>query len=218
MATRPKRFNIVIADKNPLVLDGLRMLFEADSRFGEMAYAAEVDGFMDLLERERFDVAVVGWAFAGTSGRQLLESLDDREHAPRVVVYTGDPDPTIPRTVMSLGGAAFCSKTEPTDRLLEIVAEVARGQMVFPFLDVRRLHDDRLSTLTERELALVAALAGGGSNKSLAAELSVSANTVKFHLRNAYSKLGARNRAQAVAIFLQSDSVHCPGKSGGPVA
>jgi len=77
--------------------------------------------------------------------------------------------------------------------------------MVFPFLDVRRLHDDRLGTLTARELAIVGALVDGGSNDSLADQFGVTVNTVKFHLSNAYAKLGARNRAQAVAIFLQSD-------------
>ena len=150
-------------------------------------------------------MAVIGWVLESSSGREVLESREGHDDGPRIVVYTGDPDPSIPRTVMSLGGAGFCSKTEPPDRLIEIVVEVARGQMVFPFLDVRRLHDNRLGSLTPREMSFVAALAGGHSNKSLAAEFGVTVNTVKFHLRNAYAKLGARNRAQAVAVFLRSD-------------
>ncbi len=197
--------DIVIVDKSPLVTEGLRAFFRADGRIGEIAVAAGVDEFFAISTKRAFDVAVTGWVLGADSGSRILEAVADRDDGPRVVVYTGAPAANIPHTVMALGGAAFCSKTEPPARLIEIVVEVARGQMVFPFLEVRRWRSDRLSTLTPREMAFVAALADGHSNKSLAAEFGVTVNTVKFHLRNAYAKLDARNRAQAVAVFLQSE-------------
>ncbi len=205
MARKPGAISIVIADKSPLVLEGLRDLFDLDTRFANVAFAARAEALMDLTRRETFDVAVIGWVLPDAHGRDVLNSLSATSGAPRVVVYTGDPDPTIPRTAMALGGAGFCSKTESPDRLVEIVVAVARGQMVFPFMDVRTLEGDRLGSLTEREFSLVAALADGASNKSLGSQFGVTVNTVKFHLGNAYAKLGARNRAQAVAIFLQAN-------------
>lgn len=203
IAGRVEPIDIVIVDKSPLVVEGLRELFGKDNRIGRVDSARRVDQFLELLADASFDVAVVGWVLEESSGRDLLLSLEGDATGPRVVVYTGDPDPGIPRKVMSLGGAGFCSKTESPERLVDIVVEVRRGLMVFPFLDVRRLHDDRLTALTARELAFVGALADGHSNKSLAAEFGVSVNTVKFHLSNAYVKLDVRNRAQAVAVFLQ---------------
>jgi two-component system nitrate/nitrite response regulator NarP len=73
--------------------------------------------------------------------------------------------------------------------------------MVFPFIDVRVLKHDPTAELTTRERALLSALARGLANKDLAAELGISVNTVKFHLRNLYDKLGVNSRAQAIAFY-----------------
>ena len=73
--------------------------------------------------------------------------------------------------------------------------------MVFPFVDVRDLNRDPVESLTGRERALLAALARGLNNKALAAEFSISVNTVKFHLRNLYDKLSVTSRAQAIAFY-----------------
>ena len=76
--------------------------------------------------------------------------------------------------------------------------------MVFPFVDVRRIHLNPLTTLTHREMEVLAAAATGQSTKEIAAAQGVSPNTVKFHLRNVYEKLGVSNRSQAIAIYLKS--------------
>jgi two-component system nitrate/nitrite response regulator NarP len=147
---------------------------------------------------------VIGWLMPGRDGRGVLEALKERADAPRVVVYTGDPDPALPRRAMALGAAAFVSKREPTERLLQVLEAVAHGQMVFPFLDVRVLHDDPLAALSPRERELLGALGSGRTNAELAGQLGVSVNTVKFHLRNLFDKLGVRNRAQAVQLWHES--------------
>jgi two-component system, NarL family, nitrate/nitrite response regulator NarP len=103
--------------------------------------------------------------------------------------------------VMASGGAGFCSKSDPPERLLEVAAAVADGQMVFPFIDVRGLYRDPLEELTEKERVMLTALAKGQTNNELAVDLGISVNTVKFHLRNLYDKLSIRNRSQAVAFY-----------------
>jgi two-component system nitrate/nitrite response regulator NarP len=86
------------------------------------------------------------------------------------------------------------------------VATVAAGRMVFPFLDVRALKRDPREELTDREKTMLSALARGRTNNELAKELGISINTVKFHLRNLYEKLGFRNRSQAIAFYYSHDS------------
>ena len=76
--------------------------------------------------------------------------------------------------------------------------------MVFPFVDVRRLHLNPLTTLTHREMEVLAAAATGQTTKEIAVAQGVTVNTVKFHLRNVYEKLGVSNRSQAIAIYLKS--------------
>ncbi len=101
---------------------------------------------------------------------------------------------------MRLGAAGFCAKNESAERLLQVLEAVARGSMVFPFMDVGDLHADPLAGLTPRERQLLGQLARGLTNNEIAEVLGVSTNTVKFHLRNLYDKLDVRNRAEAVAL------------------
>jgi two-component system nitrate/nitrite response regulator NarP len=107
---------------------------------------------------------------------------------------------------MRLGGAGFCWKSEPPSQLLDTVAAVAGGQMIFPYVDVRGLDSPPLASLTPRERELLAALSEGRSNAQLAAHFKISLQTVKFHLKNVYGKLGIANRAQAVALYVSEIS------------
>lgn len=200
---------IGFADKNPLVLRGLQSLFGEDRRFELVVSASDGERFLDAVARFEFDVGIIGWVMVNGDGRAVLEALQARVAAgsplPRIVVYTG-ADLGVARTAMQLGAAGFLSKSEPPERLLDVVAEVARGRMMFPFLDMgRAAATDPLACLTGRERELLERLAEGLSNEGLARCFGLSPNTVKFHLRNLYEKLGAANRAQAVAVLLGRD-------------
>jgi two-component system nitrate/nitrite response regulator NarP len=76
--------------------------------------------------------------------------------------------------------------------------------MVFPYVDVRALHACPLASLTPRERELLAALSKGSSNAQLALDFEISVQTVKFHLKNVYEKLGTANRAQAAALYVSA--------------
>lgn len=207
MATpNPTPISVVVADKSSLVRAGLQGLLDEDERFELVGIAENGEQFLTLVDQKPFQVGIVGWVMPGIGGRGLLDSLRDRPNAPRVVIYTGDPSTDVPRQVMRLGGAGFCSKSEPPSQLLDTVARVATGQMIFPFVDVRGLHNCPLSTLTPRERELLAALSDGDSNAQLASRFEISIQTVKFHLKNVYEKLGIGNRAQAVALYISENS------------
>ncbi|MEK0083157.1 response regulator transcription factor [Benzoatithermus flavus] len=202
MAARTKLpIEVALVDKSPLVHAALKSLLAHDERFSLAFVASDGERFLDALERLHCDVAVMGWVMPYKDGRAVLEALAGRPERPRIVIYTGDPDPALPRQAMALGAAAFLSKREPPERLLDILTAVAHGQMVFPFLDVRSLHADPLGRLSPRERELLGSLGTGCTNAELARALGVSVNTVKFHLRNLFDKLGVRNRAQAVQLW-----------------
>jgi two-component system nitrate/nitrite response regulator NarP len=194
--------DIAIADKSPIVQSGLRAIFENDDRFHVVAVAADGERFMAAIERLSFDVAVIGWEMPYQSGSAVLRALRGREDAPRIVIYTGSQDLDVPRQAMALGAAGFCHKSDPPERLVETVVAVARGRMAFPYVDVRLLELNPLAGLTDREREILAALAQGMTNQQLANAFEISLNTVKFHLKNLYGKLGVDNRAQAVAKYL----------------
>lgn len=200
---------LVLGDPNPLMLQALAEIFERDRRFSLVATAKSAEGFLEAFLRAPVPLGVIDWHLPQLGAERLLPILRDRPQPPRIVVYASSNDPDIPRRAMAAGAAGFCTRETPPGQLLDIAASVSAGRMVFPYLDVRSLKRDPREELTPREKAMLAALARGRTNGELAAEFGVSINTVKFHLRNLYDKLGLRNRAQAIAF-------HYGGGPGDP--
>lgn len=193
--------SVILVDKSPIVLSGLAAVFGNDSRFNVVATAADGERFIEAVDRINCDVAVIGWEMPFMDGRDVLTTLKGGADAPRIVVYTGSSKPNIGRQVLQLGGAGFCSKQDRPEVLVETVVSVAEGRMVFPFMSIDAPQSNELDTLTRRERDLLASLAHGHTNAQIAKSLNISLNTVKFHLKNLYEKLGVNNRAQAVARY-----------------
>ena len=202
------QFRIAVADKNPLVLSGLEKLFLEDDRFDLTGTARTGAEFIALAARNVFDIGVVGWEMPGLDGRAILDAISEFEHNPKVVIYTGVPNPRVIREAMLNGAAGFCAKGDSTEQLIATVASVAQGQMVFPYFDLKKLQDDPWESLTRRELDLLDYLKTGQTNIQIADSLGLSVNTVKFHLKNLFSKLGVKNRAQAIAVSLSRKNNH----------
>jgi len=193
-----------IADKSPLMRAALKQLFSEDDRFLIVSVSENSEEFLKDIEPSQVEVAVVGWIIPPGDARFILDRLQTRKNAPKVVVYTGFESDTVPLQVMAHGGAAFVSKNEQPEQLLDTLGQVAKGRMVFPYLDVSQLNANPLTSLTKRELEILASLAAGRTNKEIATEKAVSTNTVKYHIRNVFEKLGVSNRGQAIALYLKS--------------
>jgi two-component system nitrate/nitrite response regulator NarP len=213
--------DVAICDKSPLILAGLEALIAADKRFNLVLKLNDGEEFLDAARLQRFSIAVIGWQLPTLHAREVLRTLSRQAYAPKIVVYSGTNDPVAPAETLQLGGAGFVSKRAPPERLLDVLAAVAAGDMVFPFVDIRKMRADPLENLTLRERSLLSALGSGHTNSQLAKDFGVSINTIKFHLRNLFEKLEVRNRAQAIALFLEMKhgawSASAPGARGADV-
>ena len=198
-----RKILVGIADKSPLMRAALKQLFSEDDRFKIVGSSENSETFLKMAEDIHMDVAVVGWIIPPGDARFILDHLQPRTDSPRVIVYTGLESDTVPMHVMAHGGAAYVSKNEQPQNLLDTTAQVARGRMVFPYLDVSLINANPLTTLTKRELEILSSLAAGRTNKEIAAEKGVSSNTVKYHIRNLFEKLSVSNRGQAIALYLK---------------
>jgi len=201
-ASEPIR--VGLADKNPLIQAALKQLLSEDGRFQLVHVASSCEEFLHNINRDSIEVGVIGWVIGPCDGRFILDHINTQENPPRIIVYTGDANKTVPTQVMTHGGAAFVSKSEQPTVLLETIAAVSAGRMVFPYIDVRTIYDNPLSTLTRRELEVLSDLSSGRTNKQIARDLGVSLNTVKFHVRNLFQKLGVNSRSQAISLYLRS--------------
>lgn len=194
------QITIMLADSNPLVLSAMAEVFERHPRFSLIATASTAEGFLGTAMRVPAQVGVIDWNLPVLGGAKLLDVLRAQERAPRMVVYA-DQGSDAHLSAMAAGAAGFVSRSGAVETLLETCAAVASGRMVFPFVDVRKLQNDPLKSLSPRETRMLEALATGLTNRELSTELGITTNTVKFHLSNLYDKLSVKNRAQAIAFF-----------------
>ncbi|MFN3262830.1 MAG: LuxR C-terminal-related transcriptional regulator [Pikeienuella sp.] len=201
-ARRPAT-TVAVIDRCPVIHRGLAAIMREDGRFELAMVAADAETFLsDYAARgvaAPIDVAVSGWDMPGGGGLALLRRISQMANPPRVLIYTGSLSDMTLRAAIREGAAGLVRKTEPPGRLLQAIAAVAAGGRDFPAIQRRQGPSE---ALTKREREILDALAGGATNGELAAALGVSVNTVKFHLRNLFEKLNVRNRANAVALWL----------------
>ena len=206
LTDQERPIDIMIADGNPLVLSAMSEVFEDDDRFSLMATSGTSESFLAVILRIDAQICVIDWAIRDLGAAKLIDVLRSQNAPPRILIYGDDKDSDIPRQAMAAGAAAFVSRSAPIDALVQTCLEVAAGKMVFPFLDIRELRSDPITTLSRKERLILDSLAEGLTNKQLASRLELSINTVKFHLSNIFDKLGVNNRAQAIAHYYVSRS------------
>ncbi len=197
-----KLSSLVICDKNPVIRSGLTELLRQDGRFEVFGSAASAAQFVDMIALKLPELALVGWQLPDMTGGDLLALLKKKQSTVRVIIYTGERSPDVLHQSIKGGARGFISKSDEPAILIETVSSVARGRLCFPYVDFDRLGRDPLDVLTVRERELLAALSNGWSNLQIAARTGISENTVKYHLKNLYDKLGVNNRAMAVALFM----------------
>ena len=196
------KIEVTIADQNPVVRSGLEALVQRDGRFNVCGIHASGEALIEALKVKPVEIAIVGWTLPDMTGGAVLARLKQEKWRTRVVIYTGERSGDVLRQAIKGGAWGFVSKTEEPQVLLEAVVSVARGRLSLPYVDIDLLNHDPLEGLTARERELLAALANGWTNLQIAARTGISRNTVKYHLKNLYDKLGVSNRAMAVALHV----------------
>ncbi|CEJ83220.1 putative transcriptional regulatory protein sgaR [Hyphomicrobium sp. GJ21] len=196
------KIEVAIADQNPVVRAGLETLVQRDGRFSVCGVYATGEALIEALKVKPVEIAIVGWTLPDMTGGNVLTRLKQEKWRTRVVIYTGERSSEVLRQAIKGGAWGFVSKTEEPQVLLEAVVSVARGRLSLPYVDIDLLNHDPLEGLTARERELLAALANGWTNLQIAARTGISRNTVKYHLKNLYDKLGVSNRAMAVALHV----------------
>jgi two-component system nitrate/nitrite response regulator NarP len=157
---------------------------------------------IEALRAKPVEIAIVGWTLPDMTGGAVLARVKQEKWQTRIVIYTGERSNDVLKSSVKGGAWGFVSKTEDPQVLLEAVVSVARGRLSLPYVDIDLLNHDPLEGLTARERELLAALANGWTNLQIAARTGISRNTVKYHLKNLYDKLGVSNRAMAVALHV----------------
>lgn len=204
--TEGKPVRVVLADDHALVLQGLSALLAAEPDLRVVATATDGERLLDAIRRFRPEVVVLDLQMPYMDGPTCLQRIRAEGLPVRVLVLSAFGDAHSMRAAIEGGADGFALKTEPPEMTLTAIRQVAAGRMVFPqaarrWLAQPAVPDSHPNALTEREEAVLALVAEGQSNAQIAATLNLSENTVKFHLRSIFAKLGVTNRTEAAAKY-----------------
>jgi len=180
---------VAIVDDHPVVREGLVAAMEGKFEVTGVFSSAE-----EAIGRARADVVLLDLELPGVSGLDAIPRLNSA-----VLVLTAyDAEEDVERAIRS-GAKGYLLKGASLDEIERAINAVAKGETYIDPRIASRVFAPR-PRLTKREREVVRAIAEGKSNKEIAAKLRITERTVKFHVTALLNKLGAENRAQAVAI------------------
>jgi DNA-binding NarL/FixJ family response regulator len=207
---------VVVADDQPVVLQGFAAILGAAPDLEVVGAAADGRELLRLVESVEPDVAVVDIRMPVLDGIGATRQIADRNPSTRVLILTTfDLDEYVYDALLA-GASGFLLKDVTAARLVEAVRLVADGSMLLGPTVTRRLVEDfsarvpsiapspALATLTPREHEVLTAVARGLSNAEIAAELFIGHVTVKSHVSEVLRKLGCRDRVQLVIVAYES--------------
>ena len=215
MTSPPVR--VVLADDHPMVRRGLRLILEESRQVEVVAEAGDGQELVDLVDRFSPDVVVVDVQMPKLDGLEAVRRIRDRHPNVRSLVFTvHDEEATVHRAVLA-GASGYLLKTASADELIKGIITVAEGQAALHPSITRHLLDGfagmteprnrGAEALSQREHDVLQLLAYGKTNKEIARELGIGAQTVKTHISHIFTKMGAADRTDAVALALRKGLV-----------
>jgi two-component system nitrate/nitrite response regulator NarP len=181
----------------------LRTVLDSGGAFSLCLAEDDVATFIRRVDEAGPDIVILAANGVENATGRLLQWVRRKRPGLRVIVKLGSLRADLVRDAMQGGAWGCISDDDPPETLLSVLSSVAQGRVSFPFVDLSALRDDPFEQLTRREREVLNALAQGWSNTRISARLGISENTVKYHLKLIYDKLGVPNRATAVAQFMQ---------------
>jgi DNA-binding NarL/FixJ family response regulator len=213
---------VLIADDQTIVRAGFAALLSAQPDIDVVAEGGDGREAVRLAEAHRPDVVLMDIRMPGMDGIDATKRIlaDPANAATRVLVLTTFDVDEYVYEALSAGASGFLLKDSTADDLVSAVRVVASGDaLLAPRVTGRLIHEfarqrrarpkpaPELATLTARETEVLRLIAGGLSNREIAARLVVSEHTVKTHVARVFTKLSVRDRAQAVVLAYESGLV-----------
>jgi DNA-binding NarL/FixJ family response regulator len=216
--------SVLLADDQSMVRAGFRMILESEPDVEVVGEAADGEQAAASARRLRPDVVLMDIQMPGGDGLQATRRITETaDLGTRVVILTTFERDEYVFEALQAGASGFLLKNAPPEQLVDAVRVVAAGEALLAPSVTRRIIEQfarrpvgadvraRVESLTQREREVLVMLARGRSNSELADELFVSEGTVKTHVSSLLSKLGLRDRVQAVVLAYESGLV-VPGR------
>jgi len=215
--------SVILVDDQPLLRKGFRMVLEEEPGIVVVGEASDGAAALDLVGRRHPDVVVMDVRMPGMDGIEATRAIIATEPRSRILILTTFDLDEYAFGALRLGASGFILKDVLPSEFARAIRSVADGDAVIAPSVTRRLLDafahqlpdpqragrthPGLDQLTAREREILTELAGGYSNAEIAERLFVAEATVKTHLGRVLTKLGLRDRVQAVVYAYEAGLV-----------
>ncbi len=203
---------VVVADDHSLFRDGLVSLLEA-AGYEIVGQVGDGQAAVDMVLEKRPDLVLLDLTMPILDGHEALKQIRSAAPEVKIVVLTVSDEGADLRRAIQAGAQGYLLKSLNADQFLDLLAGLQKGeaaitrkmtaQLMAQLTESADAQDQTPETLTERERQLLQLVSQGLSNRAIAQSLSISHNTVKYHLKNILQKLGVQNRTEAVAIAIR---------------
>jgi DNA-binding NarL/FixJ family response regulator len=196
----------MIVDDHPLVRRGLAETIANESDMEVCGEAADATEALRLVESVRPQVMIVDLSLKSGHGIDLIEQIKARDDQIKMIVSSMHDEALFAERVLRAGAMGYLNKQEPTERLVDAIRQVMRGETALsPRMANRLLHSvvggeswgqDPMQTLSNRELEVFDMIGQGMSTKQIAGKLRLSHKTIETHREKIKTKLNLNNASE----------------------
>jgi len=203
---------VLLAEDHAVVREATAEVIDHQSDMHVVGQVGTGSAAVRLARQLRPDVVVMDIAMPRLNGLEATQRIAAEAPACRVLVLTAREEEQYVINLLKAGATGYLPKTVDLGELLNAIRAVARGDSVLPpdvasvvvrYLAGEERIEEVSPPLTERELEVLALVAGGFINRDIAQQLCISVRTVEAHLTHIYNKLGVCSRTEAVVRAMQ---------------
>ncbi|HTQ61729.1 MAG TPA: response regulator transcription factor [Candidatus Solibacter sp.] len=206
------KLTVLLVDDHALVRRGFRRILEDDPEIEVIGEASDGEEAVRLANEEKPAVIVMDCALPGMNGLEATRKILEARPEAAVLMLSMHSEDTLVRQALVAGARGYILKNAMDLDLVSAIKRAAKGEQVLDPQVARpaALKGEREGGLTPRELEVLQRIVAGKSNKEIAAELSLSANTVSVHRANIMDALGIHKTAELVVYAIRNGLVNLP--------
>jgi DNA-binding NarL/FixJ family response regulator len=200
---------VLLVDDHPVVIEGLRKLLETAGDIDVTGTANDASQALEMARTLRPDVILLDLRMPGATGIQATRRLREQEFAGAVIVLTSYGDQAYVRQALEAGADGYLLKSTPSEELISSIRSATKGRrqlspellngVLEDFGGLAREKTQRDADLSDDDRQILRLAGRGATNREIGAELNRSEIAIKKRLQVIFAKLGANDRAHAVA-------------------
>jgi DNA-binding NarL/FixJ family response regulator len=206
------KLRVLLVDDHALVRHGFRRILEDDPEIEIVGEASNGEEAVRLAGKEKPAVIVMDCAMPGMNGLEATRKILEARPDAAILMLSMHSEDTLVRQALDAGARGYILKNAMDLDLANAIKRVAKGEKVLDPQVARpaTLKGEREGGLTPRELEVLQRIVAGKSNKEIATELNLSANTVSVHRANIMEALGIHKTAELVVYAIRNGLVNLP--------